>query len=218
MRFFYALLVVVGWLGCTQPQVPGPSDRDSGAPRESTTARQGAEEQTEVRDAGTAGAQTRADMDPEDAPEEILDAGSEGEAGRPKGPAMTEDPPSEPAMEPNAVGDAMPTLLGIWYGPAEDLLGRRYQACTTIEQVTAPGPAGSVKATGALECEWDLEYTAFSDGEFAFDAIVKSGPGCFPSELRLPMPTSDTVRFNIYIDDGPTPDGVGTLVRVEACP
>jgi hypothetical protein len=219
MRFLSVPVVVVvvvasvGWWGCTEPlaPVPGHRDRDSGVPGESMIP--APEKPMVPRDAGASRPTDGAINPPEVA---ALDAGSEAEA-EPDDPAMTEDPPAMTA-DPQAMGGAMPTVVGVWFGPAEDLLERRYEACTTITQVTAPGPAGTVRATGALECDWDLEYKAFSDGEFAFDAIVKSGRGCFPSELRLPVPTSDTVRFNIYINEGSVPDGAGTLARVGACP
>jgi hypothetical protein len=181
------------------------------------------EKPTEPRDAGTSKAPTGGDTSRQDAPVDALDAGIEGEA-EPSGAAMTEDPPDEPtppdepAMAPNAMADAMPTVTGIWFGPAEDLLQRRYDTCTTITQVTTAGPAGTVKTNGALECEWDLDYIEFRDEEFVFDAIVRSGAGCFPNTLRLSVPNGDTLRFNIYINDGSIPDGAGTLARVDACP
>jgi hypothetical protein len=162
-------------------------------------------------------------MNEPDAPEAALDAGQEGEAERsdlPMGddaPPMGEDTPDEPVTDPNAAGGAMPTLIGSWYGPAEDLLERQYDACFVIAQVTAPGLAGTVRYTGALECEYDIEYIDFADGEFAFNSIVKAGRGCFPSVLRLPVPSGDMVRFNMYIDDGAVAEGTGLLTRA-TCP
>jgi len=151
-----------------------------------------------------------------DAPQAAADAGSESEA-QPDDPATVDGAPGEPNTDTNAMPDGA-ALIGSWYGPAEDLLGRKYDGCFVVQQVGTQGPAGTVRYTGALECEYDIEYIGVVEKEFAFKSIVKSGRGCFPSTLRLTQPSDNSIRFSMYINDGDVPEGAGTLVRVDACP
>jgi hypothetical protein len=216
MRCVYFLLLMLGlggW-GCTEPLSPGPIDK---APAPSDTGMTRPEKQQEVQDAAASKPRPGPDLNESEPPQAALDAGSEAEA-EPGAPRMAGAAADEPVADPNAGADAMPTLVGSWYGPAEDLLEREYDACFVIEQATTPGPAGTVVYTGALECTYDIEYVGFSEGAFSFNSVVKSGRGCFPSELRLPAPTGGTVRFNMYINGGSIPEGTGTLAHVTACP
>jgi hypothetical protein len=216
---------------CTEPSVPNPksSPTDSNAVTGAGAGGGGAA-------AGTGAPQAtdteRRSRPPREDPDLDAGAGDESggeatapvarDAGRTGGPAdasVVSDPQTDAATSPPTTGDgADDDVVGTWYGPNEDALGRRSTACVMLRQVGVMGPAGDTVYHGALECTGTLSFLETVGGVHSFEEAATSGAPCPSGTLRLKPLADGTLDFKFFWNTGDIPDGVGILNRVAVCP
>lgn len=218
---------------CTEPSVPSaqPHSTDSNASNAA-----GASGGASAGAGGTGAPQPTAkerqggksrEQDPE------LDADAEDEPGGAQGTVTSDAGPIGATADASAASDAQPDaatsppaignsadddVVGTWYGPNEDTLGRDSTACVMLKQVGMVGPAGDTRYHGAFECTGTLAFVETADGVYNFRETATSTGACPSGRLQLTPLSDGRLKFNFFWNDGEIPDGVGILNRVDVCP